>query len=401
MRSLIDIDASLPDEYPDQIPPVSSGILTQPVWGDSYLTPGIIPTSTHLGQMTSTALVLPSATVTEQMTQTPTSVATLLPTNTPIPTSTIYYPPPPLPTNTKKSPPAPTNTNTPVPPTPTNTNTSVPPTPTNTNTPVPPTPTNTDTPVPSADLSITKDNGSTSYTPGEAISPYIITVSNSGTSANNVIGATVTDTFDTTILDGSTISWTCTTADAGTSCTASGTGNINDTVNLPIGTSVTYTVNADTLDSATETLTNTAYVIRPAGITDTEPNNNFDSDTPDNVTLPSFCSSIINVNSLGTYTTSSSGVNCLVFTDTSVLVGTGAQITLSYSASLSGLAGWYGLGENGNGVCGNHLEVFASSTQLQDITITRDGGDIIFYLFGPGGDITVDAYQDWDATSCP
>ena len=49
-------------------------------------------------------------------------------------------------------------------------------------------------------------------------------------------GATVADTFPASL----TCNWTCAGAGGGT-CTAAGAGNINDTVNLPVGGSVTYT----------------------------------------------------------------------------------------------------------------------------------------------------------------
>ena len=63
---------------------------------------------------------------------------------------------------------------------------------------------------------------------------YTITASNAGPS--NATGATVADTFPASL----TATWTCVGAGGGT-CTASGSGNINDTVNLPAGGSVTYT----------------------------------------------------------------------------------------------------------------------------------------------------------------
>src|SRR6185437_12110700 len=89
-------------------------------------------------------------------------------------------------------------------------------------------------------------------------------------------GATVADTFPASL----TATWTCVGAGGGT-CTASGSGNINDTVNLPAGGSVTYTASAAVNASATGTLTNTASVAAPAGVTDPTPGNNSatDSDT--------------------------------------------------------------------------------------------------------------------------
>ncbi len=83
----------------------------------------------------------------------------------------------------------------------------------------------------SADLSITKTDGVTTATPGGSVT-YTITASNAG--ADPVTGGTVADTFPAIL----TCTWTCVGAGGGT-CTAAGSGNINDTVNLPSGGSVT------------------------------------------------------------------------------------------------------------------------------------------------------------------
>ncbi|MCU0756955.1 MAG: DUF11 domain-containing protein, partial [Xanthomonadales bacterium] len=85
-----------------------------------------------------------------------------------------------------------------------------------------------------ADLSITKTDGSATEVPGTAVT-YTIVASNAG--PNPVTGATVADTFPASITG---VSWTCVGAGGGT-CTASGSGNINDSVNLPVGGSVTFT----------------------------------------------------------------------------------------------------------------------------------------------------------------
>ena len=79
----------------------------------------------------------------------------------------------------------------------------------------------------SADLSITKTDGVTTAMPGGSVT-YTITASNAG--ADAVTGATVADTFPAIL----TCTWTCVGAGGGT-CTAAGSGNINDTVNLPAG----------------------------------------------------------------------------------------------------------------------------------------------------------------------
>ncbi len=131
--------------------------------------------------------------------------------------------------------------------------------------------TDTDTLGASADLAITKTDGVTTATPGGTVT-YTITASNAGPS--NATGATVADTFPASL----TCTWTCVGAGGGT-CTASGTGNINDTVNLPAGGSVTYTASCTISAAATGTLSNTATVTAPAGVTDPTPGNNSATDT--------------------------------------------------------------------------------------------------------------------------
>jgi uncharacterized repeat protein (TIGR01451 family) len=128
--------------------------------------------------------------------------------------------------------------------------------------------TDIDTLTPSADLTITKTDGITA-TPGGAVT-YTIVASNAGPSS--VTGATVADTFPGVL----TCTWTCVGAASGT-CTAAGSGNINDTVNLPAGGSVTYTVACTISVSAVGSLVNTATVT--SAVTDPSPANNSATDT--------------------------------------------------------------------------------------------------------------------------
>src|SRR6185295_7855108 len=133
--------------------------------------------------------------------------------------------------------------------------------------------TDTDTFGAQADLAITKTDGVTTATPGGSVT-YTIVASNAGPSA--ATGATVSDTFPASL----TCTWTCVGAGGGT-CTAAGSGNISDTVNLPSGGSVTYTASCTVSAAATGTLSNTATVTAPGGVTDPTPGNNSatDSDT--------------------------------------------------------------------------------------------------------------------------
>ena len=125
---------------------------------------------------------------------------------------------------------------------------------------------------PSADLSITKTDGVTTVYAGGSLT-YTITASNAGPS--NAPGTVVADTLPAA-LSGAT--WTCVGAGGGT-CTAAGSGNLNDTANLPAGGSVTYTLTATVSPGTTGTLSNTATVTAAAGITDPTPGNNSATDT--------------------------------------------------------------------------------------------------------------------------
>jgi len=132
--------------------------------------------------------------------------------------------------------------------------------------------TDTDTAAPKADLQISKTDGSAAYTPGSAIA-YTIIVNNAGPS--DVTGATVADTLPAEIT-GAT--WTC-NATGGATCTASGSGDLNDTVNVPVGDSLTYSVNGTVAANATGNLINTASVSAPSGTTDNDLSNNSATDT--------------------------------------------------------------------------------------------------------------------------
>ncbi|MEP7201973.1 MAG: hypothetical protein ABI894_05150, partial [Ilumatobacteraceae bacterium] len=132
--------------------------------------------------------------------------------------------------------------------------------------------TDTDTLIPTADLSITKTNSASSLIPGAPVS-YAIVASNAGPSA--VVGATIADSMPASLTSPT---WTCAATGAG-GCTASGTGSINSTADLPVGATVTYTVNATVSASATGSISNTASVTVPAGVTDPVAGNNTATDT--------------------------------------------------------------------------------------------------------------------------
>lgn len=115
---------------------------------------------------------------------------------------------------------------------------------------------------PTADLSITKTNNATSVLAGSPVN-YTIVATNAGPS--NVTGATVTDTFPAVLED---CSWACTPAGGATCTTGPVAGNLNDAVDLPAGSSVTYAVACTLSPAANGTLTNIATIAAPGGVTD-------------------------------------------------------------------------------------------------------------------------------------
>ncbi len=122
-----------------------------------------------------------------------------------------------------------------------------------------------------ADLSATKSNSETRLVEGSTTT-YTITVSNSGPS--DVVGAQVSDAFPPEL---SSYSWTCDSSGGGT-CTASGAGDLTDTVDLASGTSVEYSATC-TVAASSGSCVNTATVTAPAGWTDPSPGNNSATDT--------------------------------------------------------------------------------------------------------------------------
>jgi uncharacterized repeat protein (TIGR01451 family) len=132
-----------------------------------------------------------------------------------------------------------------------------------------------DTSTSQADLSITKTDGSVSYVAG-GNTTYTIVVSNTGPSAA-ATGVTVVDQLPA-VLENAT--FTATSTGGATGFTASGSGSINDTgIQMPVGSTITYTLTATVSSSATGSLVNTATVSPPAGTTDTNPANNSATDT--------------------------------------------------------------------------------------------------------------------------
>ncbi len=125
---------------------------------------------------------------------------------------------------------------------------------------------------PAFDLAITMTDSSTTYTPS-GDTTYTIRVSNDGPSA--VTGAGVADAFASGILFDN---WTAVASTGASVTTASGSGDINQTVNLEEGATVTFTVVAHLSAFATGSQSSAVSVsttaVTPTGVTDSNTANN-------------------------------------------------------------------------------------------------------------------------------
>jgi fibronectin-binding autotransporter adhesin len=110
---------------------------------------------------------------------------------------------------------------------------------------------------PTSTITVTKTDGVTVIAPG-AHETYTITVSNTGPST--ATGVTLTDTLPAALL---TPTFTSSATGGATGNTASGAGNLNETLTLPAGSSVTYLVSGMIDQAATGTLDNTVTVTAP------------------------------------------------------------------------------------------------------------------------------------------
>ena len=127
------------------------------------------------------------------------------------------------------------------------------------------------TDVPMADLSITKTDGRTTAAPLDSIT-YTIVATNAG--PDPVTDATVVDNPPASLTG---VTWTCVGASGGT-CSGAGAATINDTVDLPVGATVTYTLNG-TVSANPSSLRNTATVNVLVGAADPNLDNNSATDS--------------------------------------------------------------------------------------------------------------------------
>ncbi|GAB2489816.1 hypothetical protein GCM10027082_46000 [Comamonas humi] len=103
---------------------------------------------------------------------------------------------------------------------------------------------------------------------------YVVVATNHGDT--DIAGVTLSNTPPAGITYGS---WTCTAAGGATCPAASGSGNLSELISLPAGGALTYTITAAVAADLTGSVTNTATLVIPAAVHDTNPGNNSASDT--------------------------------------------------------------------------------------------------------------------------
>lgn len=124
-----------------------------------------------------------------------------------------------------------------------------------------------------ADLAITIDDGATSAIPGTKVT-YTIVATNTGPLAVN--GASITDSLPAELTG---VTFTAVQSGGATGFTAAGNGAIGDTVNMPVGSTITYTVTGTISSAATANLLVSADIAVPAVNNDPTPGNNHAQDT--------------------------------------------------------------------------------------------------------------------------
>ena len=229
------------------------------------------------------------------------------------------------------------------------------------------------------DLGITVTDGVPAVNWGGTVT-YTITVTNNGPLP--VTGATVTDTFPP-LLTG--VTWTCASASGGACGAASGNGNINSTVDLPVGGTATFTVNATVVNgTGTGTLTNVASVATPAGITDQDNRNNSDADTDTiGALLPLVLTKDPASTGQGTVTSSPIAINCgpACPTETaSFAVGTVVTLT-AVARPGDTFVGW-------SGDCAGSQLTCTVTMNAELSVVARFRGPTVTGIAGPGGTVS-------------
>ena len=231
--------------------------------------------------------------------------------------------------------------------------------------------TDTDALTPTADLSVTKSDGVASVVPGSPVS-YTIVVSNAGPSA--VSGASVGDVVPGAL---SGAAWTCSGAAGGVCGAGSGSGDIAELVDLPVGGSVTFVLSGTVVASASGSLVNTATVAAPVGVTDPVSGN--DSATDTDALTPTADLSVTKSDGVASVVPGSPVSYTIVVSNAGPSAVSGASVGDVVPGALSGAA-WTCSGAAG-GVCG----AGSGSGDIAELVDLPVGGSVTFVLSGTLG----------------
>lgn len=237
--------------------------------------------------------------------------------------------------------------------------------------------TDTTTLTPQVDVGVTKDDGLDAAVPGTSVT-YTITVINNGPSLATAVA--LTDAFPAAL---SGVTFTSLAAGGATGNTAAGTGNLNDTLTLPPGATVVYTVSGTIDPAATADLVNTATVAVPGGI-DTNPAN--DSATDTNTLTPLVDVGVTKTDGATSSVPGSTITYTVTVSNTGPSVAAGVTLTDALPAGLTGVAfastaaGGATGNTSGTGDLNETLTLPPGATVVYTITATIDPaatGDLV------------------------
>jgi len=154
-----------------------------------------------------------------------------------------------------------------------------------------------------ADLEVDLDDGLAAIGWGQSVQLALTVINNGPT---NITGGTVTYTVPAELTG---VTWTCIGSGTAT-CSATGSGNIGDSVDIPSGDSVIYTISATVIaGTGTDSMSNQASAAPQGGVTDNFPSNDLDVDSTD-IGTPVTLTVTKNTAGGGTITTAPAAINC-------------------------------------------------------------------------------------------
>ena len=125
---------------------------------------------------------------------------------------------------------------------------------------------------PSADVSVTITDGQSTTASGNTV---IYTIVGKNTGPSPAASSFVSDIMPSGL---SGVTWTCVGSNGGICSNATGNGNINSSVDLPVGATVTFTVTG-TVAISSGNLVNTVTISGPGGVSEVQPSNNSATDS--------------------------------------------------------------------------------------------------------------------------